>query len=334
MPSPEHIQHSPAPSASLAGSQPSMRARIGLVIEAREAAAAMRAIAAAEAAGVEQVWMTQSPQTLDTLTLFAAVATRTTHIRLGTAIVPTYPRHPLILAQQALTVSDIAPGRLRLGVGPSHRLTIEGVYGLRQTAPLAHLREYVAVLRAALWEGLVEYRGTYFNIQTPALRTARTPILISALRAGAFRLAGEIADGAISWVCPVPYLLNKALPALRAGAEAGNRPAPPLVAHILVAFSEDEQAVQNAARKRIQHYAALPFYARMFADAGLPVAADGTGLDALARALVIFGDGAAVAQQLTELLAQGLDELLVLLVPVQDAAREQAQLMELIGSIR
>jgi F420-dependent oxidoreductase-like protein len=305
-----------------------------LVIEARETAVAMTAIADAEAAGVEQIWMTQSPQTLDTLTLFAAVSTRTTYIRMGTSIVPTYPRHPLILAQQALTLSDIAPGRLRLGIGPSHRPTIEGVYGLQQKVPLAHLSEYVAVLRAALWEGHVDYHGNYFNVKTPTLRTTRVPILISALREGAFHLAGEIADGAISWLCPVPYLLNKALPALRAGAEASKRPAPPLVAHVLVALSEDENAAQDVVRKRIRSYTALPFYNKMFADAGLPVAPDGTGLDALARSLVVFGNEAAVAQQLTELLTQGLDELLVLLVPVQDAVSERAQLMRLIGNMQ
>src|ERR671917_342456 len=72
----------------------------------------------------------------------AAAAVRTTSIELGTAIVPTYPRHPLALAQQALTVADLAPGRLRLGVGPSHRHTMEGVYGLPMGEPLAQLREY------------------------------------------------------------------------------------------------------------------------------------------------------------------------------------------------
>ena len=328
----ENIQQFSATSSSASHSSP--RSRIGLVIEARETAAAITAIADAEAAGVEQIWMTQSPPTLDTLTLFAAAATRTTHIRMGTSIVPTYPRHPLILAQQALTVSDIAPGRLRLGVGPSHRPTIEGVYGLQHTAPLAHLSEYVAVLRAALWEGRVNYHGNYFNVNATLPRTSRVPVLISALREGAFRLAGEISDGAISWLCPVPYLLDKALPALRAGAEASKRSAPPLVAHVLVALSEDENAAQDAARKRIQYYTALPFYARMFADAGLPVAPDGTGLDALARSLVVYGNEATVVQQLTELLAQGLDELLVLLVPVQDASRELAQLARLIGGMQ
>ncbi len=334
MPYEENTQQNSATPFSPSTAHSSLRARIGMVVEARETAAAISAIADAEAAGVEQVWMTQSPPTLDTLTLFAAAATRTTHIRMGTSIVPTYPRHPLVLAQQALTVSDIAPDRLRLGVGPSHRPTIEGVYGLRQGAPLAHLSEYVAVLRAALWEGRVDYHGKYFNVKATLPRTAHVPILISALREGAFRLAGEIADGAISWLCPVPYLLDKALPALRAGAEASRRPVPPLVAHILVALNEDENAAHDAARKRIQSYTALPFYARMFADAGLPVESDGTGLDALARSLVVFGNEATVAQRMAELLTQGLDELLILLVPVQDASQERARLVRLIGSIQ
>src|SRR5947209_7676851 len=333
MSSEENTQSPSANPSSSSTSRPSLRVRVGLVIEAREATAAITAIAEAESAGVEQIWMTQTPQSLDTLTLFAAAATRTTHIRMGTSIVPTYLRHPLVLAQQALTVSDIAPGRLRLGIGPSHRPAIEGIYGLQQGAPLAHLSEYVAVLRAAIWEGHVDYQGTYFTVKVTGLRTPRVPILISALREGAFRLAGEISDGAIPWLCPVPYLLNKALPALQAGAQASRRPTPPLIAHVLVALSEDENAAQEAARKRLRSYIRLPFYNRMFADAGLPVAPDGTGLDALASSLVVFGNEASVAQQLTELLARGLDELLVLLVPVQDAAREQAQLAHLIGSM-
>jgi F420-dependent oxidoreductase-like protein len=311
----------------------STRARIGLAIEARETQAAMMAIADAEAAGVEQIWMTQSPPTLDTLTLYAAVAMRTMRIRLGTSIVPTYPRHPLVLAQQALTLSDIAPNRLRLGVGPSHRHAIEGVYGLQETSPLAHLSEYVAILRASLETGHVDFHGDYFNVNASGLRTANVPILVSALREGAFRLAGEISDGAISWMCPVPYLLNKALPALRAGAESRHRPAPPLVAHIPVALSEDENAVLEAARKRVQFYSTAPFYQRMFADAGFPIAPDGSGLDALARSLVVFGSETFVTQQLTTLLAQGLDELLLMLVPVQNAARERSQLTHLIGSM-
>src|SRR6202035_3095521 len=102
-------------------------------------------------------------------------------------------------------------------------------------APLEHLREYVTVLREALWNGKADYHGQFYTVHITMPRTPRIPILVSALREGAFQLAGEISDGAISWVCPVPYLLEKALPALHAGAAKSGRPAPPLVAHIPVA---------------------------------------------------------------------------------------------------
>ena len=118
----------------------------------------------AEHAGVQQVWMTQSVGMLDTLTLFAAVAAHTTRIRLGTSIVPIYPRHPLVMALQAVTVDALAPGRLRLGVGTSHRHVMENVYGLSMPSPLAYLREYVEVIRQGLWEGRVDHQGTFFKV--------------------------------------------------------------------------------------------------------------------------------------------------------------------------
>src|SRR2546430_831932 len=254
-----------------------VRGRVGLVIEARDVATAINKIREAEQAGVQQVWMTQSVGMLDTLTLFAAVAAHTKQIRLGTSIVPIYPRHPLVMAQQAVTVDALAPGRLRLGVGTSHRHLMENMYGLSMSSPLAYLREYVEVMRQVLWEGRVDHQGTFFKVVTSFPRPAQIPLLISALGENAFRLAGEIADGAISWVCPVPYLLDKALPALRAGAQAHNRPSPPLVAHIPVAMSTDEAAVHEAAMPRISFYTKAPFYAHMFEEAGFSIAADGSG---------------------------------------------------------
>jgi len=303
-----------------------------MAVSGPDATAVVSTIVAAEAAGVQQIWMTQSTPLPDTLTIFAAAAMKTSHIRMGTAIVPTYPRHPLALAQQALTLGDLAPDRLRLGVGPSHRPIIGGVYGISMQAPLEHLREYVSVLRAVLWEGNVDYHGRFFTVKTTFPRTPRTPILVSALREGAFQLAGEISDGAISWVCPVPYLLDKALPALRAGAEKSGRTAPPLVAHIPVALSQDRQAVIAASRKQLGRYGRLPFYASMFADAGFPVS-DGTMSDALIDSLVVSGDEATVSARLTELLGTGLDELLVMPISVANAGDELARLARLIGQI-
>jgi alkanesulfonate monooxygenase SsuD/methylene tetrahydromethanopterin reductase-like flavin-dependent oxidoreductase (luciferase family) len=210
---------------------------------------------------------------------------------------------------------------------------MENMYGLSMPSPLAYLREYVEVMRQVLWEGRVDHQGTFFKVVTSFPRTAQIPLLVSALGEKAFRLAGEIADGAISWVCPVPYLLDTALPALRAGAQAHDRPSPPLVAHIPVAMSTDEAAVHEAAMPRISFYTKAPFYAHMFEEAGFPIATDGSSFAALVKALVVAGDQAQVEKRLRELIASGLDELLLMLVPVADEAREREQLLQIIGSL-
>ena len=314
-------------------SQLPIRDRVGLAIQAADVATTISRIREAEQAGVRQAWMTQSAGMLDTLTLFAAAAVQTTQIRLGTSIVPIYPRHPLVMAQQAATIDALAPGRLRLGVGTSHRHVMETMYGLSMLSPLAYLREYVAVMRDVLWDGHVDHQGTFFKVAASLPAPAQIPLLISALGEKAFRLAGEISDGAISWVCPVPYLLDTALPALQAGAEAQHRPVPPLIAHIPVAISTDEAAVQAATTPRISFYTKAPFYKHMFAAAGFPIGADGTGVAELVKALVVAGTQAQVENRLRELIASGLDELLLMLIPVADEAREREQLMQVIASL-
>ena len=322
----------PSDGTSDAGAPRTRRDRIGISI-AGNAPALIDTIKEAEAAGVEQIWMTQTPVSPDALTVYAAALGQTTRVRLGTSIVPTYPRHPLALAQQAATVAALGPGRLRLGIGPSHRPAIENTYGLPMEAPLAHLEEYVGILRAVLWEGSVDHQGRFFTARAKLPSLVRVPLLISALGAGAFRLAGSVSDGAISWNCPVPYLRDVALPALQEGARDAGRPAPPLVAHMWVALSADVELVRAAARQRLAGYARLPFYANMFAAAGYPVEADGSVGDALVDALVAMGDEPALVAQLDEALAAGLDELLLTLVPLGDEAAERTRLFRLVGRL-
>ncbi|MDQ5854497.1 MAG: LLM class flavin-dependent oxidoreductase, partial [Chloroflexota bacterium] len=193
--------------------------------------------------------------------------------------------------------------------------------------------EYVSVLRAALWEGTVDHQGHFFTARATLSSAPRVPLLISALGHGAFRLAGEVADGAISWNCPPSYLHDIALPALRGGSRAAQRPTPPLVAHMWVALSADAAAVRAAGKQRLAGYARLPFYANMFAAAGYPVEADGNVSDRLVDSLVAMGDEAAVAARLHELLAGGLDELLLTLVPLGDEAAERTRLFQLVGQL-
>lgn len=309
--------------------------RIGVVLRRPAPAATIEAIVRAEEHGVATVWSTVGGTAPDAVTLFAAAAMRTQRIAFGTSIVPIYPRHPLALASQTLVLADLAPGRFRLGIGPSHRPIVEGMFGLPFPRPLAYLREYLTVLRHLLWDGHAELAGEFFSVRGATLPEGivppRIPLLVSALRSNAFHLAGEISDGAISWLCPVRYLLQHALPALQAGAEAAERPVPPLIAHVPVAMHEDRAAVREAARPLLAGYGRLPFYARMFADAGFPVGTGGEISDALIDELVVSGAPVRIAAQLAAMQAAGLDELLVMPVPVADAAAEEAALLALIG---
>jgi len=308
--------------------------RAGLVIRRPNPAATLDAIERAEAGGLDAIWSTVGGVAPDALTVFAAAAVRTTRITLGTSIVPTYPRHPAALASQALAVAGLAPGRLRLGIGPSHRPMIEGAFGLPMGKPLDHLREYLTILRGLLWEWRADFAGAYYTVHLatpPDIVPPRTPLLISALRSNAFRLAGELADGAISWVCPVPYLIGTALPAMRAGASTADRPVPPLVGHVPVAMHADHRAVREAARAQLALYGRLPFYARMFADAGFPVGSDGAMPDALLDALVVAGTPESVRARLEEIQAAGVDELIVTHIPVADGDAEEAALIAALG---
>jgi F420-dependent oxidoreductase-like protein len=307
--------------------------RVGLVINTGSIKAAGQAIQKSEQAGVRQIWTTQGPAVEDALTIFTVAATQSAAIRMGTSILPIYPRHPLAVVAQARTFYELAPGRLRLGIGTSHRPMIEGMYGIPMTAPLDYLREYLTVLRAALWEGQVDHQGRFFRVQATLPGTAPVPLLIAALGKSAFQTAGELADGALSWMCPVPYLLQIGLPALQQGAKQAGRPVPPLVAHIPVAFETDHLAVLAAARARLGNYGRLPFYRHMFAEAGYPVPEDGTLPDALIDEVVVSGDEPAIAARLTGLLSTGIDELNLQLVPVKNEAQEWSRLANLIGQL-
>ena len=133
--------------------------RIGIHAGAPNAEASLDLMHRAEAVGVHAAWLTTGGTGLDALTLFAAAAVQTDSIVFGTSIVPTYPRHPIVAAQQVQVLDQLAPGRLRLGVGPSHRPTMRSMFGYNLRAPLTNLREYLQILRALLHEGTVDFDG-------------------------------------------------------------------------------------------------------------------------------------------------------------------------------
>ncbi len=297
----------------------------GLVIPWGTTSFVVDRIVQAEERGIAAIWSTSGGIAWDTLTAFAVAASRTERVTLGASIVPTYPRHPFVMVSEALAIEDIAPGRLRLGVGGSHRPTIEGQFGIPMGQPLAHLREYLGILRALLWEGTVEFAGEYYTVNgmLPA-ETAppKTPLPISTLRPNAYRLAGEMSDGAISWLNPIDYIVEVGIPAMEQGASQAGRDRPPVIAHVPVAISSDRSAARAAFRERFPVYGRLPFYAEMFALAGYPVEEDGRMSDGLVDELLVSGTADQVRERLEVIRSRGIDELLISHVPVADEDRE------------
>jgi len=309
-------------------------ARIGFAFVPQTPTQAVDLIARADRAGVQTVWTVMGAVGIDTPTLFAAAAMRTDRVAFGTAIVPAFTRHPLALVTQAVALEGLAPGRLRLGIGTAHARTMVDLFGFDFSRPLAQLREYVEIVRPLLHQGSVDVEGPFYTARNVSLPHAPgTPVLISALRAPAFELAGELTDGAISWLCPPAYLQRVAPPALTAGAERADRQPPPLVAHVPVILSTDRAAAYAAAKQQLASYAAAPFYARMFADAGHPLDAQGRITDGLLDALLLHGTPEEIARGLRQRLAGGLDEVMVSLLPLANRTLEEDALLELLGEL-
>lgn len=287
-----------------------MTATVGVAIQALNAHDFVTQVRQAEMAGIPVAWTTIGGASgADPLTIFAAALTATDHIRLGTAIVPTWPRHPIIIAQQALALEQIAPGRLRLGIGPSHEPGMVRNFGVRWEAPLTELREYLTVIRSLTTTGSVDFVGRHVTARATLREPQPLELLASALRPRSFEVCGELTDGAISWMCPASYLIREALPAISRGAERAGRPVPPLIAHVPVMVSEDRAAVRALARRQLGNYANVPFYLAMFRAAGFPEASAGYS-DAMLDDLIVSGTTDEVVARLAQMIAEGCGEVL------------------------
>jgi alkanesulfonate monooxygenase SsuD/methylene tetrahydromethanopterin reductase-like flavin-dependent oxidoreductase (luciferase family) len=282
---------------------------IGVHLTAPDAPRLLQAIEDAESLGVPAVWVISNP--VDPMALFAAAAARTRRILLGTAVIRTYPCHPIVAAQQATAIAELAPGRFRLGVGPSGKNN-ENVYGIPYVRPLAHLRAYVKAAKALLQEGAVDLDevGVVARFKLPQPPPG-VPVMASALRRRSFEMCGEAADGAITWLCPASYVQDVALPAMRAGAARAHRPIPPLIMHAPVCVTEDAAGVRAAVRQRLGFYPTLPHYVAMFEAAGFPEAREGQWSDRMIDAVVVHGQESAVVERLQQLRGACGGELMV-----------------------
>ena len=176
---------------------------IGVTAMSGDAAGALATIQDLERRGVPAAWLTSGGGGGDSLTLFAAAAATTERVLLGSCIVTTWPRHPVIVAQQAQVIANLSGGRFRLGVGPGHAQGMSNTYGADYRTPLTNLREYITIAKTLLTTGAVEFEGSMYRANAKiAAPSQGVSVMSSALRPRSFELCGEVADGAISWVCP------------------------------------------------------------------------------------------------------------------------------------
>jgi F420-dependent oxidoreductase-like protein len=278
---------------------------------------------AVETAGLAVMWMPQLFD-IDALTALAVIGRQVGRIDFGTSVVPTYPRHPLMLAGQALTTQAATGNRLTLGIGLSHRMVIEGMFGYSFDHPVRHMREYLSILMPALAGEKVSFQGETLKANTMSplvVAGARQPdVLVAALGPQMLKLAGQLADGTTTWMVGPKTLATHIVPLItQAAATAGRRP-PRVSVGLPVCVTSDPEAARARASKTFSIYGQLPSYRAMLDREGVSDPAD----------VAIIGDEYAVAAELRHLIDLGATELSL---PLVGSSAERARSVALLSEL-
>ena len=217
----------------------------------------------AEAAGFSSYWLAQL-MVPDALTAIAVMGERTSTIELGTAVIPTWPRHPLMLAAQALTVQEAIGNRLALGIGLAHKSSVESTLKIPFATPAKHMEEYLSILLPAMVDRKASFTGDIWSAEVDAVGGASgaepPAVLLAAMGPRMLRLAGERTDGSILWLSGPKTIDTKIKPALDAAAAAAGRPSPRIVASVPVCVTTKPDDVRGVIASILEGYNDLPSY--------------------------------------------------------------------------
>jgi 5,10-methylenetetrahydromethanopterin reductase len=252
-----------------------------------------------EADGFASYWLPQIFG-MDAISTLAIVGREVPRVELGTAVVPTYPRHPMMLAQQALTTQVASGGRFVLGIGLSHQIVIENMFGISFEKPARHMREYLSILAPLVRTGTAEYDGDTLHAHGALNIAGATPcpILVAALAPKMLELAGAVADGTITWMTGPATLAGHTIPAITAAARAAGRDAPRVCASLPVCVTGDPSAARARAAEEFAVYGMLPSYRAMLDREGAAGPAD----------VAIVGDAATVTGAVAHLAEIGVTD--------------------------
>jgi F420-dependent oxidoreductase-like protein len=260
--------------------------------------------------GFASYWLPQV-FSLDALTTLAIIGCEVPDIELGTAVVPTYPRHPMMLAAQGLTTQAASGGRLLLGIGLSHQIVIENMFGMSFDKPLRHMREYLSILVPLVHDGTVSFTGDTLTANGAINVAGATPfpILVAALGPKMLELTGSVADGTITWMTGPAVLESHTVPTITKAAESVGRPAPRVCVGLPIAVTDDPDGARERAAKVFSIYDTLPSYKAMLDREGAGGPAD----------VAIVGDEKTVQAGIERLADVGTTDLLA----VEFASKEE-----------
>jgi F420-dependent oxidoreductase-like protein len=275
----------------------------------------------AHARGFASVW---TPQvfSFDPLTLLAAAGREVPEIELGTSVVPTYPRHPMALAAHALTTQAVTGNRVQLGIGLSHQIVVENMWGYSFDKPARHMREYLDVLLPLLRGESVAYEGKTLKAMggLSIADAAAPPVLLAALAPRMLQLAGAVADGTVTWMVGPRTLADHIVPSITSAAEEAGRPAPRVAVGLPVCVTDDVAKAREAAANIFSVYNNLPSYRAMLDKEGADGPAD----------VAIVGDEAEVAKAVQALDDNGATDFAA---AIYGDATEEARTRDLLSSL-
>ncbi len=262
----------------------------------------------AEARGFATVWMTNAFG-FDAITALSAAGRETSRVELGTAVVPTYPRHPVVMAQQALTAQSASNGRFTLGIGLSHETMVTNALGLTFDRPAQHMREYLQVMMPLLSKEPASVNGDFYRVQARVGvgEVAPVPVVLAALGPRMLKLAGSRTAGTItSWVGP-RTLETHIAPKITEAAEAAGRPAPRIIIGLPISLTNDPDSARKNFGPQVAGYGMLPSYRAMFDHEGVEDPAE----------VAMFGDESALDKALTDLESCGATDFAAQVVSVE-----------------
>lgn len=274
----------------------------------------------AEAAGLDNVWLANIFG-FDAISTLALIGRETQRIGLGTAVTPTYPRHPTAIAQQALTTAAASNNRFTLGIGLSHKLVIEDMLGMSYAAPAKHMREYLSVLMPLARGEAANFQGEHYKVQGVQLAipgAERMPVVVAALGPAMLKLAAEMADGTNTWMVGPNTMENHIIASLHA---AGND-SPTVVAGLPIVLTTQVDVAKQAIAENLTIYGQLPSYRAMLDREGAAGPAD----------IALVGDENQLRGAIKRFEDMGVTDFNAAIMGVEDGASERT--LEFLSSMK